>query len=188
MAGGAEGGGEGVVLEETVEGAGQGVGIAGGHEQAGIADDLGEGAGVRGDHWAAPGHRLQRRQAEPLGPGRNRQGRGAPVQRVERGLVDTAGGHHARPVDWRWRSPPGRTGDHQPEIGVARPAQAGVGGQEHVDALAGLHRPHEQHVGPGPEPEDRCLPARARRRPPDRRSLRQLPLRTKWLQWIQRRT
>ena len=62
-----------VVVEQPEQSRGPGRRVVGVDEHAGVADHLGQGGGVGGDHRAAPGHGLDDRGAEALEPGREAQ-------------------------------------------------------------------------------------------------------------------
>jgi hypothetical protein len=78
------------VAEDPAEAAGDILRVVGADDEAGVADDLGEGAAVRDDHRSAARHCLQGREAEAFIKRRQGEGIGRAVERLE-----VSGGHLA---------------------------------------------------------------------------------------------
>ena len=80
----------GVVVQQVGDGIGDLVGIPGGDEDAGVTEDLGDGALVEGDHGQAGRHRLDDGDAEALVLRRHHQDVGGGVGLGHGGVAGVA--------------------------------------------------------------------------------------------------
>ena len=122
---------------------GERVGVIRVREQRGVAAHLRERSPVRGDDRGAARHGLERRQAEALVDGRQRQRRGARVQAGQQRLRDVS---ERAPRRGLARAHVGATRAGGDELDAALPEGGGRGGED-ADVLPRDARREREHVG-----------------------------------------